>query len=397
MPARLGTAVKLAGTGLAVTLAIGAASYGAFERRAGAGCTDGYDSLQVSQAGRRGGRPPRARRDCLKADAGGNRVIRRGADPKLDASGSTGAIDEYRWRFFPGPNCPPGLPNDWRAKGKTPSVHLLCTMNVGLMVEDADGERAFDRATITVEPRAWSTPVVHTGHAFDTENVRLWIVPGLGHRFAENISDCPGARHDDFTEIFCPLLKRGEGGDPSWRDRGYELERLPRGPRGTPFRGWYYPVKPSIEIRRRAIYNPLIAPGSPTTYGPAGENWWQHNLNAGTDVDGFLANLIQHEGEGRPGLARSGHTSAVREYIQADVQNDPRKEIERWMGTDDDKVAKKIDARLLGLQGEIRDHSADHGPGTRPLAIIWAGDLELWNGSAWYRSPETVGGVDPGR
>jgi hypothetical protein len=304
----------------------------------------------------------------LRADPGGPYTVKRAGKAKLDGSASTPKqkIEEYLWKFRPaGADCPADLPSKSTKKvGRKTDVVALCGVEATLTVVAKDGERNSASTMVNVTPRGpkgWRTPFKHREKKDDPrapkeapsataldEGYGFSIFGGL------NVSDC--GRDSASSEILCPLLGNGN----SWLGSGYELAKV-NDPKG-PFDGYSYVSSSQIEVKRAALINPKILPGS---------DFYTHNLEAGNDVAGFVNAIMQHEGLGND-TPRSGHSLIMRTILET-AEGDPRRVAEALFAPDRDGARKRVDKALHAIERRLDRESDD------PLAPIWTGTIDFYD------------------
>ncbi|MBS1878563.1 MAG: hypothetical protein JST31_03520 [Actinobacteria bacterium] len=306
----------------------------------------------------------------LQADPGGPYSVTRAGKVKLDGSGSTprAKIEKYKWSFKPiAADCPPGVSGDAAHKeGRTTSIVALCGVKATLTVVAKNGDRDTASTTVRVRPRGgktWRTPFSQREAKGDPRTPKeppsATALGGGDFAFSLfgglNVSDC--GRESASSEILCPLLEKGSS---SWLDNGYELRQVddPKGP----FDGDFYVVSPQIRVKRAALINPSILPGSA---------FYEHNLAAGQDVAGFVKAVREHEGLGN-GTPHSGHGGAMKEVL-ATPSGDPRRVIEQLFAANREKAKNLVDAALRRVERELDVRSED------PLAEIWSGEIDFYD------------------
>ena len=305
----------------------------------------------------------------LHADPGGPYTVRRAGRAKLDGSRSKpkAKIVKYLWKFRPIPGaCPEDVPSrTTRKEGRETKVVALCGVRATLTVVARDGDR--DSASTTVDvlprgPKGWRTPFSHREKKGDPQaphdppsatsegegSYAFSLFGGL------NVSDCGGNAAS--SEILCPLL----GNSSSWLGSGFDLAKV-NDPDG-PFDGYSYVASSQIKVKRAALINPSILPGS---------TFYEHNLKAGRDVVGFLNAIRQHEGLGN-GTDHSGHSQIMKTIMQTPT-GDPRRVIEGLFAPDRDGARKRVDKALHAIEHRL-DHESDD-----PLAEIWTGNIDFYD------------------
>ncbi len=305
----------------------------------------------------------------LHADPGGPYKVRRAGRVRLDGSRSKprAKIDSYIWRFRPIPgDCPEDVPSrTTRKEGRGTRVVALCGLRATLTVVAKNGDRDSAATVVNVRPRGpkgWRTPFSHRQKTGDPRtpheapsansagggNYAFSLFGGL------NVSDC--GKPSASQEILCPLL----GGGSSWLGNGYELAKV-NDPNG-PFDGYSYVASSQINVKRAALINPTILPGSA---------FYDHNLQAGRDVAGFLRAIRQHEGLGN-GTARSGHSLIMKTILQSPT-GDARRVIEALFAPDREGARRRVDKALHVIEHRVDSESND------PLADIWTGNIDFYS------------------
>jgi hypothetical protein len=324
----------------------------------------------------------------LRAVPGGPYTVGRGGVVHLDGSSSTPAneITSYEWTFTPN-GCPAGVALDPHAakRGARPEVVALCPLKVTLTV--SDGSRtASATTTIRVNPRKWSTPVAQrpyssTDPGFNPPPPRIYsrlvggvFRPELDRSLGLNVSACTGASRAGRggpDELVCPLRHSG-----SWAAHGFSLTERPVHDPGGPFDGFYYVNSSSFQIVRQGLLNHWIEPGSPPDEGAA-TNFYDFNQQHGTEIAGYLAAVEQHEGFGKPGVPRSGHTLAIKEALATTGSSqepvDPRALAERQFGRNRAGLIRAVDA-LVNADQQVLYKAAED-----PLPVIWEGEAWVWS------------------
>ena len=305
----------------------------------------------------------------LQADPGGPYRVRRAGRVSLDGSGSRPRreIEQYKWSFRPSPSdCPEDVPAKTAHKeGRRTNVVALCGLRATLTVVDRDGDRDSASTVVDVLPRGpsgWRTPFAHREKTGDPRTPRdppsATSAGGGNYAFSIfgglNVSDC--GTDSASSEILCPLSGKGN----SWLGNGYELDRV-NDPNG-PFDGYSYVASSQIKVKRAALINPSILPGS---------DLYQHNLAAGRDVAGFVNAIRQHEGLGN-GSPRTGHSGIMKEILKSPT-GDARRVIEKLFAPDRDGARRRVDSALHSIERRLDSESED------PLAAVWTGDIEFFD------------------
>jgi hypothetical protein len=252
-----------------------------------------------------------------------------------------------------------------RKEGRRTDVVGLCGVRATLTVVARNGDRDSESTTVSVLPRGpkgWRTPFSHREKPGDPRAPReapsATSLGGGAYAFSIfgglNVSDCgaPSAS----SEILCPLLGKAS----SWLGSGYELATV-NDPNG-PFDGYSYVASSQIKVKRAALINPTILPGSP---------FYKHNLAAGRDVAGFLNAIRQHEGLGN-GTPGTGHSLIMKTILQTPT-GDARRVVEGLFGPDREGARKRVDRALHAIEHRLDSESED------PLPDIWTGNIDFYN------------------
>jgi hypothetical protein len=325
----------------------------------------------------------------LQADPGGPYKVKRAGRVKLDGSGSRPRreIEQYKWSFRPSPSdCPEDVPaRTTHKEGRQTKVVALCGLRATLTVVDRDGDRDSASTVVNVLPRGptgWRTPFAHRAKTGDPRTPRdapsATSLGGGNYGFSVfgglNVSDCGAASAG--SEILCPLL----GNAGSWLGKGYELAKV-NDPKG-PFDGYSYVASSQVRVKRAALINPSILPGSP---------FYQHNVEAGRDAAEFLNAIRQHEGLGN-GTPGSGHSLIMRTILRSPT-GDARRVIERLFGPNREGARKRVDTALRVIERRLDRESED------PLPDIWSGDIDfydayqrIWIAGQGFRIPGNMRG-----
>jgi len=314
----------------------------------------------------------------LKAIPGGPYTAERGTLLQLDGSKSTGSITKYTWTFSPGAGCPAGLPPDSELTGSQQSATFLCPVTAKLTVTDG---KATDSASVpvSVTPRSWETPFKTSAEGFDTGDMATppWFnsLSGKYEGGASICGPCEGTA-DESSNLLHPAPKGG-----SWESGGgYEIVKVEEP--GKPFDGYWYIAEYQIEMNRKTVVNPFILPSAsggkelPYTMG----SFYQHNLDAGYDVDGYLAGIRQHEKD---------HADRMKQALRS---ADPAKAIEKIMEKDKDSAKKTADTKLHDTEKLICQKSSDASQ--PPMAETWTGRLlfPTADTNQWKEGETSVGG-----
>jgi hypothetical protein len=287
----------------------------------------------------------------------------------LDGSKSTGKLKSYEWTFE-ALDCGTVKTRAGAKKiGKKVTIKPLCTIKATLTVSDG---RCKDSQTITVKvtPRreGWTTPFSHRsqdgGPSAPTDVPRASCAGGtcyvVSGTLGLNLPDCPG-EPEQGDAILCPLLS----GNPSWLGTGYKLTSV--SDPGGPFNDYGYVASSAIAVKRVGLISLGVLPGGPKERD--GNNFYGYNKAKGTDVDGFLNAIRQHEGLGAPGKPGTGHSQIMKADL-AKPNLGPRREIEKLFGPSASDLQREVDGKLKDIDTQIDKDSAD------PLPDI--GSFELW-------------------
>jgi hypothetical protein len=305
----------------------------------------------------------------LQAIPGGPYKVRRAGKVKLDGSASKPrrSITDYRWKLRPIPGaCPDDIPlKTTQKQGKEIRVVALCGIRASLTVVDRRGDRDTASTTVDVRPRGpkgWRTPFSHREKTGDPRTPHdppsATSLGGGNYAFSLfgglNVSDCGDPTGS--SEILCPPLRGGS----SWLGNGYELAKVddPNGP----FDGFSYVASSDIRVKRAALINPTILPGSA---------FYKHNAAAGNDVAGFVNAIRQHEGLGN-GSPGTGHSQIMKAILQTPT-GDPRRVIEGLFGGSREAARKTVDRALHSINRRLDTESDD------PLAQIWTGSIDFYD------------------
>jgi hypothetical protein len=315
----------------------------------------------------------------LKANPGGPYTTERGTPLQLDGSKSTGSITKYTWTFSPGTGCPAGLSlGSAELTGSQQAATFLCPVTAKLTVTDGkDTDSA--SVPVSVTPRSWETPFKTSGEGFDTGDMATppWYnsLSGKYEGGANICGPCEGTA-DESSNLLHPPPKGG-----SWETGGgYEIAKVEEPDK--PFDGYWYVAKYEVEMNRKTVVNPNILPlasgGKELPYGMG--NFYQHNLDAKYDIDGYLAGIRKHEKD---------HTDRMKQALRS---ADPAKEIEKIVEKDKDAVKKSADTKLHDTEKLVCQKSSDASQ--PPMAKTWTGKLlfPTADTNQWKEGAVDVGG-----
>ena len=315
----------------------------------------------------------------LKAIPGGPYTAQRGTPLQLDGSKSTGSITKYTWTFSPGSGCPAGLSlNSAELAGSQQSATFLCPVTAKLTVTDGkDTDTA--SVPVSVTARSWETPFKTSGEGFDNGEMATppWFnsLSGKYEGGANICGPCEGTA-DESSNLLHPAPKGG-----SWESGGgYEIANVEEP--GKPFDGYWYIAKYEVEMNRKIVINPNILPaasgGKELPYAMG--SFYQHNVDGGYDVDGYLAGIRQHEKD---------HTDRMKQALNS---ADPAKEIEKIVENDRDALKKTVDTKLHDTEKLVCQKSSDASQ--PPMAETWTGKLlfPTADNNEWKEGTTGVGG-----
>jgi hypothetical protein len=135
-------------------------------------------------------------------------------------------------------------------------------------------------------------------------------------------------------------------------------------------------------MSRKTVVNPYVLPaasgGKELPYGMG--FFYQHNLDAKYDVDGYLAGIRQHEKD---------HADRMKQALRS---ADPAKEIETIIEKDKDRVKNAADEKLHETEKLICEKSSDASQ--PPMAETWTGTLlfPTADTNEWKTGNTSVGG-----
>ncbi|OPX65337.1 MULTISPECIES: hypothetical protein [unclassified Methanoregula] len=321
--------------------------------------------------------PPKPKK--LKAVPGGPYTVERGTPLQLDGSKSTGSITEYTWTFTKGAGCPSSVSiGSGTLTGSQQTVTFLCPVTAKLTVTDG---KSTDSATVpvSVTPRSWETPFTLSAEGFDTGFMATppWYnsLSGMYEGGASICGLCEGTA-DESSNLLHPAPKGG-----SWETAGgYRIATVSEP--GKPFDGYSYTADYKVEMNRKTVINPNILPaasgGKELPYGMG--SFYQHNLDAKYNVDGYLAGIRKHEKD---------HADRMKQALRS---ADPAKDIEKIIEKDKDTVKKNADKKLHDTEKLICQKSSDASQ--PPMAVTWTGKLlfPTADTNEWKEGTTSVGG-----
>jgi hypothetical protein len=326
----------------------------------------------------------------IVAKAGGPYPVQRAGSVTLDGSGSVGQNLTYSWSFAPGGDCPAGTQlGSGSMSGAKVTVVALCGLTATLTVRDTSGNSDTATASVVVSDRPFAaTSVSHaqqswTAKQLDRRTPTDFIYAGGPGTTGLNVNACTTATESSYL---CPYLKWPYGATNTRLNKGYTLATV-NNP-GGPFHGFSYVNAATLSVQRRALFNTTLLPTGPKPKG-AKTNFYNQNKGAGLDVDGFLAAIGQHEGEGAMGQPGSGHTGAIRQFLAADPSHDPDLALEAVFGPTQTAARDRADAVLTRIECDMANATGD------PLPVIWGPRaLVLWDPAAkgWVAGQYTVPG-----
>ncbi len=319
------------------------------------------------------------------------RPVLRGSTVSLNGSRSyakNGKIASYRWSFSPGPGCPQGTTlRSTQKSGARVSVKLLCAVVAQLKVTDNRGQTDTKSTVVGVTPRSgspWATPFSRTetlaspGRGFTAPPTVIATGGGglaVSVQGGLNTTDCgpesPGSM------ILCPST-----GGASRRGNGFEIARF--SDPGGPFDQSWWVTSTTVDVKRVELINPTLTPGVPVF--PSRGSFYDENVARGNPVGAFLEAIKQHEGLGKPGVAKSGHSQIIRDLIKA---QDPRAEAEKLFAQSELQAQKRVDDALLKIDDEVDKASNDPLPNifnSGPLAF-WDESRATWQTASTFHVP----------
>jgi hypothetical protein len=252
----------------------------------------------------------------------------RGTKATLDASRSRGRIKSFKWTLQPlGPSGAPSVTLETRE----PTVQLVLLEDVRVDLEVNDGrKKASASRTAKVIPRQWRTTFIQEPNDGILEARKL-IAPG------------PVATHNQFGQHACAF----EGEDAGhglhathpgrWKDdatAGYLVSEI-EDP-GRPFDRYWYVVKQSLIVRRRALFNPDLVKGSVL----------------------FEENRVRGTSEAFARLVAASHDH---EYMHGDLmrrellREDPAKRIEPLVTSSEDELATSAEKEIRATETRLQE------------------------------------------
>lgn len=303
----------------------------------------------------------------LAANPGGPYVVTRGGTLTLDGSRSRGPIESYKWVVRAGVCGLPQVPRPVTLDGKRVRVRVLCPLVAFLTVRGKglkDGPRAVE---VEVKPRQWKpTPI---GFGPDPEPPNRPFQPPSANPMNRHGLDAGQGRSSCKGRVLCPHGPPSKPGN-YWLP-AYTLGQV-KDP-GGPFHRWWYVANTEIYVRMLIQYNPWLQAEAPPQTGLT-INWYEFNKSKGVDVDSILEYFKQHETWGVPGVKRSGHLSALREFFETTTEGqpvDPRLRVERLIAPTKPAIRKLVHNHLSGVDWGACVYSGDplHG---LPTFRYWA-------------------------
>jgi hypothetical protein len=342
--------------------------------------------------------------DELRANAGGPYEVKRAHAVTLDGSSSTGKIVSYKWQLAPDADCDGAALKHATHTGVTWAIVPLCSLHATLTVADKEGKTARAVATVGVNARDWRTPDVKHRTAVAPENLRIpgsdlltapiegycntetdcRLLPTTVGFNAPDPASCPG-RIQEGSSIFCPLLN----GRRTWNGNGYTIGTVHDA--DGPFSGDAYVTSSSFHVNRIGYINPNVQPDAENIPG-AGVNFYNYNLQHGTDIAGYFTAVQQHEGFGVPGKPGTGHSQKIQDVMRLEGEGaDPRHVLEGLFAANEAALQQKADAQVKEIDDEVLHYMGD------PLVRIGTYELYVPFASAnggnyeWMKFPLRVG------
>jgi hypothetical protein len=320
--------------------------------------------------------PPKPKK--LKAIPGGPYIAERGTPLQLDGSKSTGSITEYTWTFTKGAGCPASVTlGSGKLSGSQQTATFLCPVTAKLTVTDG---KSTDSATVpvNVQARDWKTPFSMSAEGFDTGPMAKppWVgKPNASFEGGASVCGLCYGTADENSNLHPPA--KGGSWEPSG---GYEIKQVTEP--GGPFDQYFYVSAYKMEMNRMIVVNPYVMPlssgGKELLYAMG--SFYQHNLDAKYDVDGYLAGIRQHEQD---------HADRMKQALQS---ADPAKDIEKIVEKDKDSVKNNADKKLHDTEKLICQKSNDASQ--PPMAKTWTGKMMFptYDTNKWMEGETSVGG-----
>jgi hypothetical protein len=317
----------------------------------------------------------------LKANAGKDKTVRRGATVTFNASKSTGDIESYRWTYELGPGCPAKLKASKVVdSGRTVTATLLCSVTATLKVKA--GKKSYpDTVHVFVRPRESADWRVRRSYSTQQVEGPIFPPPLYEHGGVDTgtfgCTVVPGYRE---TGPFCPPAPR------NWKGF-YTVDKVTT---KGPFAGWAYVTDASgFEIHRVGLLNnymrrrgppPARFPGAPQGWATAPDaytNFYNYNSDPnhpmtvtphkrkpleGAEAVNWLINVTapRHEGMGIEGIAQSGHMQALKRAVTTDkALGDPRRYLETVLAKSTAALTVRIKSCLRALDEAIYDYMKD--------------------------------------
>lgn len=268
----------------------------------------------------------------------------RGEPISLDGSGSTGKIVDYKWTFSGGKPAPDGSMPNQRAElhGQRVQVTLLDRMQVKLTVSDGS-LRDSSSISAAIKPRdSFQTKVSHVSG----EGTLNAPAPIHGARWTGGENVCA---FDPPTDLDQPVHIL------HLQANGYTFAEVAD---QGPYSGFSFVKEWGVEVKRQSLLNKWVLEDAPPIF-PGLKNFYQANLELGTDVAAYLIAARKHE---------RLHTDYMEKSIRAD---DPGKFAERQYGKNPGRLRQNIDDRL-----KLAEQAA-HKAAKDPLPSIWSGKLAV--------------------
>lgn len=298
-------------------------------------------------------------------------TVQRGERVVLDASRSTGSIQDYRWTF----NGNAGA----EKQGVNAEVVALDDLQVTLTVSDGQSTSS-KTVSVKVTPRSHFRTrfeeLSAEGLMPDSEKPICRMMGTDAHKNPEYWAEWTGGENVCAEDPEAHhILHPGIG------SQAYTIAQVDDP--GGPFDGYYYFKDWNTHIQRRILVNAYVVEAATTLPG-FGTNFYQGNRERGTDIDGYLKAVREHEKE---------HSRLMAEALK---EKDPAIELERAFGSTEDALRAQADKALREAEDRIHLKAKD------PLPETWSGvlavpqELEQTRGPTWRMLPAKVGGAGHG-
>jgi len=251
----------------------------------------------------------------------------RGGKATLDASRSKGRIKTLKWTLKPlGSSGAP--PVTFESSERKLDLVLLEDVQVDLEVGDGK-KKASTSGTARVKPRQWKTTFIQEPNDGILEGRKL-VAPGRV------------ATHNQFGQHACAFEGEDAGhglhaAHPGrWKDdasAGYLVSGIDDP--GRPFDGYWYVVKQSLIVRRRALFNPDLVKGSVL-----------FEVNRAKKTSEAFARLV---------AASHDHEYMHGELMRRElVRDDPAKRIEKLVKRTEDELATFAEMEISATETRLQ-------------------------------------------